>query len=249
MPLCWRHHCFYHITHIVFARKTLLPMYLSEPVSTLSEAIWTFLNLSEPIWTYLNLSELNWIYPNLSEPIQTYLNISKLIWTYPNLSLAIPTLSKLIWTYLNLPQPIQTYLNVYSLLFCSFFTLQMLCVIMLGPSKYLTICDHLKISRTAFCFIKLIYCLFLLNYFVQTFCLYCLLKEGSKLYKFCMVLFKCRSYFWFSDCPLLKKSQSSDASPIHILMTQQTSTTRNVYCVILWLYLINIFVRLNISFH
>ena len=102
MPLCWRHHCFYHITHIVFARKTLLPMYLSEPVSTLSEAIWTFLNLSEPIWTYLNLSELNWIYPNLSEPIQTYLNISKLIWTYPNLSLAIPTLSKLIWTYPNL---------------------------------------------------------------------------------------------------------------------------------------------------
>ena len=106
MPLCWRHHCFYHITHIVFARTYL----------NLSEH---YLKLSEHFWTYLNLSELIWTYPNVSEPIQTYLNLSKLIWTYPNLSLAIPTLSKLIWTYPNLSKPIRIP-NLYKCILSSF---------------------------------------------------------------------------------------------------------------------------------
>ena len=128
-----------------------------------------------------------------------------------------------------------------------FFTLQMLWVTMLDLSKYLTIWDHLKISRTAFCFIKwyiVCFCrIILYKYCVST----VYHKRALSCISFVRCSSKCRSYFWFSDCPLLKKSQSSDASPIHILMTHQTSTTRHVYCVILWLYLINIFMRLNIS--
>ena len=104
MPLCWRHQCFYHMTHIFFARKyssLFSPMNLSEHYLKLSEHFWTYLNLSEPIQTYLKISE----------PIQTYLNISKLITCYSNS----------IQTYLNLFEPIRTYLNVYSLLFLLLF--------------------------------------------------------------------------------------------------------------------------------
>ena len=145
-------------------------MNLSEPVWTLPEAIGTYLNLSEPIWTYLNLPTHIRTYPNLSEHNQTYHLLFQL---YPNIS-----------------EHIHTYQYVYSLLFLLFFTLQIRRFIMLDLSKYLTICDHLKISRTAFYFIKLIYCLFLPNNFVQTLCLCCLPKEGTKLYKFFRVLFK-----------------------------------------------------------
>ena len=62
---------------------------------------------------------------------------------------------------------------------------------MLDLSKYLKICDHLKISRTAFCFIKLIYVLFVIAELFRANIVSLLsAKQGTKLYKFCTVLFK-----------------------------------------------------------